>query len=154
METHRVHGLSVELEAGGRAILAIAAVDQSALRTRISIAGLEKTREESARERAYRVARIVEGVASAENAAGIELRRAPSSWREGVSWLAKVRMNPCEPGWRPVLRHVSAWSLSLTSFAKSDAVCVDGEVLESVVLRRSERQRRERDEGDVLAHGG
>ncbi len=43
--------------------------------------------------------------------------------------------------------------LSLTSFTKSDAVGVDGEVLESVVLRRSERERRERDEGDVLAHG-
>ena len=88
IETHRVHGLSVVLEAGGRAILAIAAVDQSALRTGISIARLEKAREESTRGRAYRVARIVEGVASAENAAGIELRRAPSSWREGVSWLA------------------------------------------------------------------
>ena len=41
---------------------------------------------------------------------------------------------------------------SLTSFTKSDVVDVDGEVLESVVLRRSERERRKRDKGDGLAH--
>ena len=50
METHRVHGLSVVLEAGGRAILARAAVDKGALRTKISIERSQKTpREESKR---------------------------------------------------------------------------------------------------------